>query len=78
MVGDLAYVAYDNFGLLLVDVSDPGNPVWVGYYDTAGLGVAIAESGGHAYLADYYGGLYILRAAELSHNLFLPLIARGY
>jgi hypothetical protein len=57
--GGTAYVAAD--GLRVVDVSTPATPTEVGFYDTLGVTTDVAVSGGLVYVADAYGGLFVLR-----------------
>jgi len=53
--GTLAYVAADQGGLRVVDVSDPAAPREAGFYDTPGRAEGVAVSGGLAYVADGLG-----------------------
>ena len=62
----------------MVDVSDPADPHEVGYYDTAGEARGVAVSGRLAYVADYNGGLVILRYMPPGNvSLFLPLVLKA-
>jgi hypothetical protein len=47
--------------LRIINVSDPANPVEVGFYDTPGAACGVVVEGSHAYVADRGGGLLILR-----------------
>jgi hypothetical protein len=61
---DYAYVAYADSGLLIIDVSDPSNPVEVGSYDTQGYAVSIDISGTYAYIADHVSGFHIVDISD--------------
>ncbi len=64
VVGDYAYVAdYDN-GLVIIDVSDPVNPTEVGYYDTDGYAYGVYVAGDYAYVADDAMGLRIIDVSD--------------
>ena len=58
--GGYAYVTDGYSGLVIIDISDPTNPVQAGHYDTVGDAVGVAVSGGYAYVADGDNGLVIL------------------
>jgi hypothetical protein len=60
----LAYVADGNSGLQIINVADPGNPQYVGSYDTPGFAADIALDGSYAYVADKDGGLQILGVGD--------------
>lgn len=53
IVGNYAYVAAGSKGLLILDTSDPANPVFTGYIDTQGANDVVV-SNGFAYIADYH------------------------
>ena len=58
------YVADDNAGLRVVDISNPANPFEVGYYDTPGSAHGVTVSGSYAYVADWDAGLRVLHIAD--------------
>ncbi len=60
LAGDFAYVADDDAGLQVVDVSKRSEPRLVGYYQTPGTARGLALLGARAYLADGTGGLQVL------------------
>jgi hypothetical protein len=62
--GDYAYVAADDAGLRVMDVSDPANPTEVGYYDTPGCAKGVDISGSYAYVADEYEGLRVVDVSD--------------
>ncbi len=55
--GNYAYVADEDAGLQVIDVSNPANPQRVGGYDTSGYANGVAVSGNYAYVADVRCGL---------------------
>ena len=60
VVGSLAYVAANTYGLQIFDISDPAAPVLVGSYDTEGYAADVEVVGTLAYVADYGGGMQII------------------
>lgn len=63
--GNYAYLADYDFGLRIINISDPLNPSEIGYYDTYGLAYGVSTNAGIAYVADYDYGISIIR-----NNLF--------
>jgi hypothetical protein len=63
MAGRYAYLveAWHYSRLHVVDVSNPNAPFEVGFRDTPGTALQVAVANGNAYVADYGGGLQILR-----------------
>jgi hypothetical protein len=61
VVGDYAYVADENSGFRVIDVSEPSKPQEVGYYNTPGFAWGVAVVSGYAYVADGYAGLQIYK-----------------
>ena len=59
-----AYVAADEAGLLIVDVSVPTRPRLVSTYDTPGFARSVALSGTLAYVADWHRGLRIADVSD--------------
>jgi hypothetical protein len=59
-----AYVADNMSGLQIVDVSLPGDPVWVGSVDTPGSARAVALLGQIAFVADGQAGLQIVDVSD--------------
>jgi hypothetical protein len=60
VVGDLAYVAGYEFGLQILNVSNPAALTLVGSCDTAGFLSDVEVAGQLAYLSDNNGGLQVL------------------
>jgi hypothetical protein len=72
--GNYAYLANNTMGLRVIDVSDPYNPVSVGWLDTPGYAMAVFKSGIYAYVASGSSGLCIVNVAEPT----TPLLAGTY
>ncbi len=51
-VGNLAYLAVEQTGMVIMDVSDPMSPIELGYSPTAGLDWTVKIAGTYAYVAD--------------------------
>jgi hypothetical protein len=60
---DIAYIADYSKGLLIVDISDPTNPVLLESHLDGGAGQDVVVSGGYIYFADRHDGLEILQYA---------------
>ncbi|MBT7082323.1 MAG: hypothetical protein HN929_12835, partial [Chloroflexi bacterium] len=67
--GNTAYVSDGSYGLKIMDVSDPSNPLLKGSLDTAGSvrAVALSADGNTAYVADRYSGLQIVDVSDSSN-----------
>ncbi|MDD3275506.1 MAG: S8 family serine peptidase [Kiritimatiellales bacterium] len=63
VVGSYAYVAAGESGLVILNVSDPKNPVVAGLCDTAGAATDVAVNNGYAYVADGDKGLAIINVS---------------
>jgi len=61
VVDSLAYLADGSGGLRIINVSNPTNPVEVGFYDTGSSAHGVYVFNGLAYVADGRDGLYIIR-----------------
>ena len=64
IVGNLAYVADDTYGLRIINVSNPAAPLQVGYYDTPGYARGVQIVGSLAYVADDTYGLRIINVSN--------------
>lgn len=62
--GNYAYVADGRAGLIIVEVSDAGNPTIVVEYDTPGYANGVFVSGTYAYIADGDGGLQVVDVSD--------------
>jgi len=72
VVGTLAYVADWDYGLRIIDVSNPAAPIQVGYYVILGNPTVVQVVGTLAYVSDFSG----LRIIDVS-NPAAP-VQRGY
>jgi hypothetical protein len=72
--GNYAYVANDESGLKVIDVSNPDSPRVVASYDTLGFAWGVTVSGNYAYEADSGAGLQIIDISDPTH----PQYAGGY
>jgi hypothetical protein len=59
-MGKYACVADQEFGLQVIDVANPWNPVIVGNVETPGSAHGVVLSGTYAYVADLNAGLHII------------------
>jgi hypothetical protein len=79
IVGHLAYVASGDV-LRVLDVTNPANPVWLGYYDTPGDAVDVAVVGYYAYVVDLGQSLRVIDVSDPSAPVevgFLDVSAQG-
>jgi len=68
--GNQAYVADNDTGLTVIDISDPLSPLHVSTYNTNGLAFDVSVVGDYAYVADGSDGLQVLDiSAPLSPSL---------
>ena len=67
--GTVAYVANDESGIQIIDVSNPSAPVLLSVFDTSGEAWGVSVSDSLAYVADRGGGLKVIR-----HILFLKIL----
>jgi hypothetical protein len=80
--GDLAIISHYSYGVAVVDISTPDNPVELGRYDTFPLsdnpgffgcwGAYPFTSKGHVYTSDIEGYLTVLRLVETSTSVDNP------
>ena len=60
VTNNLAFIATDYGGLIIMDVSDAANPVRVGDCDTSGSAWGVTVAGNHAYVVGYEMGLLVI------------------
>jgi len=65
VVGGLAYVADNNSGLRVIDVSNPAVPVALGAFNTTGNANSVDVVGGLAYVAASSRGLRVIDVSNL-------------
>ena len=58
--GNYAYIADNETGLRIINISNPTNLQETGFYDTPGDALGVTVSGNYAYVADKYAGLRII------------------
>lgn len=64
IANDLAFVADQNAGLRIVDLSDPDTLRIVGTADTPGRALDVAVAGTTAYVADQYAGIRVVDVSD--------------
>ena len=62
--GDYVYVADNDPGLQVIDISDPEDPELVATAETSGCALGVAISGTHAYVADGQSGLQVIDISD--------------
>jgi hypothetical protein len=67
VLGNYAYLADGDSGLVILDISDPTHPVQTGYCDTPGEACNIAVTDDYAFVADWPEGLQIIDVTDPSH-----------
>jgi hypothetical protein len=73
VAGDYLYVAALGAGLRVIDVSDRGAPVEVGFLPTMGSAMAVVVEGDYAYVANGPGGLLIADISNPATPLYVSL-----
>jgi len=66
VVGDIAYIANGQFGLLIFNVSNPTNKVFLGSVDTPGYANGVSVQSGVAFVADGSSGLQVINVSNSS------------
>ncbi|MGA1875712.1 MAG: MopE-related protein [bacterium] len=74
VVGDYAYLAAGEAGLLILDISDPEHPMIKGSFDTPGEAQAVYVRGDYAFLADWDEGLEIIDVSDPEN----PVLKKNY
>src|SRR3989339_309469 len=69
--GNLAYIANDQTGIQIIDITDPYVPFIVGFLETPGFARGILVRGGYAYVADGDSGLTIINVTTPSTPTFV-------
>lgn len=68
VVNDYAYISDSYTGLLIVNISNPSHPAYVGFYNTVGVSVDQSIQDQYAYVADGTdGGLQIINISDPSN-----------
>ena len=71
MSDNIVYVAGGESGLLIIDVSNPQNPVLLGSYGTSGYAYSVFVSNNIAYVAAWDAGLQIIDVSNPQYPSFL-------
>ncbi len=77
LYGDHALVGDDDYGLQIVDISDPRRPRgvaelrWMSELSTLGLAYTMKRIGSTLYLADHRGGFQIIDLSDIEHPRIL-------
>ncbi|NIR67942.1 MAG: hypothetical protein GWN00_38060, partial [Aliifodinibius sp.] len=61
---NLAYIADFREGLRIIDVSAPGSPHEISFFDTGSFASSVAVSSDLAYVTDNWGGLRIINVSD--------------
>jgi hypothetical protein len=78
----IAFVAAEQMGLVMFDVTSPGSPAPLGAVDTPGEARAVAASGQYAFVADWRAGVQVVdvsdpMAPEIVATIDTPGVAAG-
>jgi hypothetical protein len=76
--GNMAYVADGRGGLIIIDISNPAEPVITGVYDTPDYANNVWIDGQLAYVADGDGGVQILEVSDPSSPILHANIETSY
>jgi len=60
-------VADYQYGLRVVDISNPASPSAVGFYDTPGYAFGVAVAGDYAFIGDAYDGVWVIDVSDPAH-----------
>ena len=74
VVGNLVYLADQEFGIKIIDVTTPAAPVLVGSYDTPGKAYRVKVVGEIAYVSDGLSGVQIL---DVSNPASISLVVQA-
>ena len=73
-----AYVADSVNGLVIVDISDPKNPITIGNYPSrigeygsVAMAMGVAVSGNYAYVANWYDDIYIIDISDRKNPMLV-------
>ena len=71
ILGNYAYIADGDNGLVILNIEDPANPTLAGNYNTPGYSHSVTILGNYAYVADGDHGLVILNIEDPTDPLFV-------
>jgi len=66
---DYAYLANGATGLIIINISDPANPILQGSYDTNYFSYDLAIEGNYAYVAEIENGLVVIDISNVSNPI---------
>jgi len=69
--GNYAYIASMHEGLIIMDITDPVNPLTIGQYDTLDRAMDVALFGDYALIADGNAGLSIIDVSDPTKPAFV-------
>ena len=72
MSGDYAFVADDQLGLQIIDITNPAAPALLGSYDTVGDAYDVCAAGDYAFVADGAAGLHVIDIMNPASPSLLP------
>ncbi len=64
MRDNIAHISDWDNGFIILDVSDPENPIELAHFDDGGTSVALYVEGNLAYISEWYDGLEILNISN--------------
>lgn len=64
IVGDLAYIAGEDSNFVVVDISNPADPIVLGKCTSPSFALDVKVSGNYAYVADNSGGLMVIDVSD--------------
>jgi len=67
--GDYAYMTNGEQGLIILDVSDPQHPEFIGRFDSSGNATGVDLDGNYAFIADRENGLVIVDISDKTNPL---------
>jgi hypothetical protein len=76
--GNYAYVADGDYGLQVINISNPANPTLAGSYNTPGYSLRVAVSGNYAYVADGPAGMRVVNVSNPASPTEVGSFTPGY
>jgi len=78
VTGNRAYIADNDSGLQVIDISDPTRPRIIGSVDTPGYAYGVAITGNRAYVADGWSGLQVIDISDSSNPTIIGSVDTPY
>src|SRR5436309_1420921 len=76
--GNYAFVADNDAGMQVIDISNPANPQHAGSYNAAGSALGVAVSGNYAYVMSYFYGLHVIDVSNPANPRRVGRYASAY